>query len=30
MSILIRNGTLICPQGPVKADLRVRGGKITD
>ena len=30
MSILIQNGTLICPQGPVKADLRVRGGKITE
>ncbi len=28
MSILIQNGTLICPEGPVKADLRVEGDKI--
>ncbi|MCI8537659.1 MAG: dihydropyrimidinase [Oscillospiraceae bacterium] len=28
MSILIKNGTLICPKGPVKADLRVVGEKI--
>ena len=28
MSILIQNGTLICPDGPVKADLRVEGDKI--
>ena len=28
MSILIQNGTLICPQGPVQADLRVEGDKI--
>ncbi len=29
MGILIRNGTLVCPEGPVQADLRVDGGKIT-
>lgn len=28
MSILIQNGTLICPEGPVRADLRVEGDKI--
>ena len=28
MPILIQNGTLICPEGPVKADLRVEGDKI--
>ena len=28
MSILIQNGTLICPEGPVKADLRVERDKI--
>lgn len=28
MSILIKNGTLLCPQGPVQADLRVEGEKI--
>jgi len=28
MSILIQNGTLICPDGPVQADLRVEGEKI--
>jgi len=28
MSTLIQNGTLICPEGPVRADLRVEGGKI--
>ena len=28
MSILIQNGTLLCPEGPVKADLRVEGDKI--
>ena len=28
MSILIQNGTLLCPEGPVKADLRVEDGKI--
>lgn len=30
MSILIQNGTLICPEGPVKADLRVEGDKIAE
>lgn len=30
MSILIQNGTLICPDGPVKADLRVEGDKIAE
>ena len=29
MSILIRNGTLVLPEGPVRADLRMDGGKIT-
>lgn len=28
MSILIQNGTLICPEGPTRADLRVEGDKI--
>ena len=28
MSILIQNGTLFCPEGPVKADLRVEGETI--
>ncbi|NCE63217.1 dihydropyrimidinase [Pseudoflavonifractor sp. 524-17] len=28
MSILIQNGTLVLPDGPVQADLRVDGGKI--
>lgn len=28
MSILIRNGTLLLPQGPLQADLRVEGGLI--
>ena len=28
MSILIQNGTLLCPNGPVKADLRVEGETI--
>lgn len=28
MSILIQNGTLLCPEGPVKADLRAEGEKI--
>ena len=30
MSILIQNGTLILPDGPVSADLRVDGGKIVE
>lgn len=30
MSILIQNGTLVCPEGPVKADLRVEGEKIAE
>ncbi len=30
MSILIQNGTLICPEGPVRADLRVEGDKIVE
>ena len=30
MSILIQNGTLICPEGPVQADLRVEGNKIAE
>ena len=30
MSILIQHGTLICPEGPVNADLRVEGDKITE
>lgn len=30
MSILIQNGTLLCPEGPVQADLRAEGGKITE
>ena len=29
MSILIQNGTLVLPEGPVQADLRMDGGKIT-
>ena len=29
MSILIQNGTLVLPEGPCRADLRVEGGKIT-
>lgn len=29
MSILIRGGTLLCPDGPAEADLRVEGDKIT-
>ena len=29
MSILIRKGTLVLPEGPVQADLRMDGGKIT-
>jgi len=28
MSILIKNGTLICPDGPLKADLRTQGERI--
>ncbi len=28
MSILIRGGTLLCPEGPVRADLRIASGKI--
>mgnify|MGYP002802798454 FL=1 len=28
MSILIQNGTLLCPEGPVQADLRVEGEQI--
>ena len=28
MSILIQNGTLVLPEGPVQADLRMDGGKI--
>lgn len=28
MSILIQNGTLLCPEGPVRADLRVEGETI--
>ena len=30
MSILIQNGTLICPEGPVNADLRVVEDKIAE
>ena len=30
MSILIQNGTLLCPEGPVMADLRVEGEKIAE
>ena len=30
MPILIQNGTLICPEGPAKADLRVEGDKIAE
>ncbi len=30
MSILIQNGTLLCPQGPVRADLRVAGERIAE
>ena len=30
MSILIQNGTLVLPTGPVKADLRVEGGRIAE
>ena len=30
MSILIQNGTLLCPEGPVQADLRVDGEKIAE
>lgn len=30
MSILIKNATLLCPEGPVNADLRVDGGKIAE
>lgn len=29
MGILIRGGTLVCPEGPVQADLRADAGKIT-
>ena len=28
MSILIQNGTLLCPEGPVQADLRVEGEQV--
>ena len=30
MSILIQNGTLVLPQGPVAADLRIEGDKIVE
>ncbi len=30
MSVLIQNGTLVCPEGPVKAGLRVEGEKIVE
>lgn len=30
MSILIQNGALLCPDGPVQADLRTEGGRITE
>jgi len=30
MPILIKNGTLLCPEGPVQADLRVEGEKIVE
>ena len=30
MSILIQNGTLICPEGAVQADLRTNGDKIVE
>lgn len=30
MSVLIQNGTLVCPEGPVKADLRAEGDKIVE
>lgn len=30
MATLLKNGTLICPEGPIKADLRMEGGKITE
>ena len=30
MSILIQNGTLLCPEGPVQADLRVDGERIAE
>lgn len=29
MSILIQNGTLLCPEDPVQADLRTEGEKIS-
>ena len=30
MSILIQNGTLLCPDGPIRADLRVAGDRIAE
>lgn len=30
MSVLIKNATLLCPQGPVRADLRTEGEKIAE
>ena len=30
MSILIQNGTLICPESSIRADLRVEGGRIAE
>ena len=30
MSVLIQNGTLACPEGPVRADLRTVGDKIAE
>ena len=30
MSILIQNGILVLPTGPIQADLRVAGGRIAE
>lgn len=30
MGTLLKNGSLICPEGPIKADLRMDGGKIAE
>lgn len=30
MGTLLKNGTLICPEGPIEADLRMEGGEIAE
>ena len=30
MGTLLKSGTLVCPDGPIQADLRMEGGKITE